>query len=1021
MGDPSVLSAEDLKRPELSIIAMKTPLKYLGDRFGKDTLNRFLEETGMDQAYLDDHNNWLSFEYAHRIMRTLVDLAGDEGVCREAGTKVLTPETLGRAAWIAMKAVGTPSLVYKGIFDHAKIYNRVGKFEVLELEKNRMVLEYRPKEGFRETDKCFCDYRIGNFVAVPTLWNLPPANCKELSCCVNGGEACTYEFTWKEKSSRVYPLGGLTVGAILTFLYSRWLSPEPDLGFWITVPLFLGVGLFGGSFFGSRKALKKNEVVNQEQQEALESSIDSISEKYVELQESNKALEEAHRELTLHKDHLEDLVHDRTRELKESKAQLEDSYEKLQELDKMKMVFFNNISHELRTPLALTLGPVEAMLQGETGLLEDRQKDYLLNIHTNSLRLLKLINNLLDLAKLEDGKMSLVYGKYSLPDHIREVMSSFQVTAQKRGIRLETEGDSQMEHVCFDREKVEKVLLNLIGNALKFTPDSGAITARWIVGEGFAKVQVMDTGPGIPEEALGRIFDRFVQVDDSLSRQYGGTGIGLSLAREIAKLHGGTIEAANRPEGGAIFAFTLPLGDKELAEDTGQEEKKDGWASALFRQADYVEDVERPGTPSSTKSDKVLKEAFDEAEEDTDDGRPLVLVVEDNEDMRGFIRDCLKKEFRVRTAVDGEDGWRKVPKIMPEMIVSDIMMPNRNGYELCAAVKSDENLKHIPFLLLSSKSETDMKVQGFEKGADDYLTKPFNPRELIVRVQNLIRLRKLEGEVLEQNRQLEKTLEDLKEAQAQLVHSEKMASLGVLSAGLVHEINNPLNASISSTRTLLRSLARIQAGEATAGEVGEKMERVATRSLHGLKRCEEIITGLLRFSRKDAHGKKDADIREGLESAVTLLTLDAGKEVTIHQEYGFKGKVFCDLGQLNQVFMNLLTNAYQSVEKKGDIWIRTEQRGEDVAVIVEDNGCGIPQEILPRIYEPFYTTKDVGKGTGLGLSISHKIILEHNGRIEVESTPGKGSTFMVLLPLESQKRSEPEEIQNGSVRKAIGL
>jgi signal transduction histidine kinase len=385
------------------------------------------------------------------------------------------------------------------------------------------------------------------------------------------------------------------------------------------------------------------------------------------------------------------------------------------------------------------------------------------------------------------------------------------------------------------------------------------------------------------------------------------------------------------------------------------------------------------------------------------EAKSLVLVVEDNPDMRGFIRDCLGREFKIRTSVNGEDGLEKARKLRPDMIVSDIMMPKMNGYELCAELKKEPELRHIPFLLLSSKSEVSMKVEGFEQGADDYMTKPFSPRELVARVHNLLKLRSLENEVLERNKELEEALTNLQEAQVQLIHSEKMASLGVLSAGLVHEINNPLNAASSSIRTLLRSLERYRNGEMVAEEMNQKIERGANRIHQGLKRCEEIVTGLLTFSRKNYEGRKYADIHEGIESTLNLVALDPGQKVTFHRDFRFTGRVFCDMGQLNQVFMNLLTNACQAIEKEGDIWIRTEKNGEEAVMItVEDSGSGIPEDVLVRIFEPFYTTKDVGKGTGLGLSISHKIIQQHNGRIEVESKPGQGSSFRVILPLESK-------------------
>jgi signal transduction histidine kinase len=302
-----------------------------------------------------------------------------------------------------------------------------------------------------------------------------------------------------------------------------------------------------------------------------------------------------------------------------------------------------------------------------------------------------------------------------------------------------------------------------------------------------------------------------------------------------------------------------------------------------------------------------------------------------------------------------------------------------------------------------------MKVEGFEQGADDYLTKPFNPRELVARAKNLIRVRKLEKEIQQRNQELEEAIQELKDAQVQLIHSEKMASLGVLSAGLVHEINNPLNAATSSIRTLSRSLERLQKGDESPQEAREKMERVSQRALLGLKRCEDIIAGLRNFSRKDIEGKKEEDIHKGLESTLTLLPRDPEKHISIHHDFRFDGSVYCHMGQLNQVFMNLLTNALQSIDTEGDIWVRTERIGEEVVITIEDNGSGIPPDTLPRIFEPFYTTKEIGEGTGLGLSISHKIVEEHNGRFEVESTAGKGSKFRVLLPIDNPGISPAED------------
>ncbi len=200
----------------------------------------------------------------------------------------------------------------------------------------------------------------------------------------------------------------------------------------------------------------------------------------------------------------------------------------------------------------------------------------------------------------------------------------------------------------------------------------------------------------------------------------------------------------------------------------------------------------------------------------------------------------------------------------------------------------------------------------------------------------MIRVRKLEKEVQQRNRQLEKALLELKEAQSQLIHSEKMASVGLLSAGLVHEVNNPLNAAISSIRTLGTSLERLQKGESTPQELSGKLARASQRALKGLKRCEEIIAGLRQFSRKDVEGKKEEDVHQGIDSTISLLPEDQEKKVVIHRDYRFQGKVQCNLGQLNQVFMNLLTNALQAIDGEGEIWVRTEQEGDHILITLED-------------------------------------------------------------------------------------
>lgn len=263
----------------------------------------------------------------------------------------------------------------------------------------------------------------------------------------------------------------------------------------------------------------------------------------------------------------------------------------------------------------------------------------------------------------------------------------------------------------------------------------------------------------------------------------------------------------------------------------------------------------------------------------------------------------------------------------------------------------------------------------------------------------------LENKVRERTLELENALRDLKETQVQLVHSEKMASIGVLTAGMAHELYNPLTACLSSTSVLSRNLDKLRSGSTTFEEVGEKCFRALERVQNGIKRMEGIITSLKRFSRKDVEGIKLNDINQGIEATVDLVKDRISHNIRIHKEFGCSEPVECDLGQINQVFLNLLQNAIQALESKGggDIWISTRVRNGTIDIVFKDNASGIPEEILSHIFEPFFTTKEVGKGTGLGLSISQRIVRDHGGEITVRSTPGEGSEFIISLPLRQAK------------------
>ncbi len=263
----------------------------------------------------------------------------------------------------------------------------------------------------------------------------------------------------------------------------------------------------------------------------------------------------------------------------------------------------------------------------------------------------------------------------------------------------------------------------------------------------------------------------------------------------------------------------------------------------------------------------------------------------------------------------------------------------------------------------------------------------------------------LERKVKERTKELEATLTELKEMQVQLVQSEKMASIGVLSAGMAHEIYNPLTACLSSSTVLKKYLDNIGSGTSSFEELQGKCVRAVDRIRDGVMRMENIVTNLKRFSRKDVEGIKSNNIHEGLNVTLELMFDQIAEDIRIHKDFNCDEFVECNLGQVNQVFLNIVMNAVQALNGKGDLWIATSKADNHIEILFRDNGVGMSEEIIPHVFEPFFTTKDIGEGTGLGLSISQRIVWDHNGKIKVESKEGEGSSFVVVLPLVQSKNN----------------
>jgi len=456
------------------------------------------------------------------------------------------------------------------------------------------------------------------------------------------------------------------------------------------------------------------------------------------------------RQLIIRAKELGNLVESRTR-------QLAVQSEKLKEMDRVKSRFFANISHEFRTPLTLIMGPLEQMLAARAGQRDQHEVEAIHTALRNSRRLLTLINQLLDLSRLESGKMQLHASKQNIVPFLKGVAGSFQSLLEQKKLELTVHTAAENITLYYDAEKMEKVIGNLIANAVKFTPPGGGITITAVMHDtreenypsGYLEITVRDTGIGIPEEQLPYIFDRFYQADGYFSHEHKhkGSGIGLALVKELVTLHHGDIRVDSREgkNSGTVFTIRLPgvsIHDTDAPVDHEEHLKPGVGRAAAVEEFDTHESIkEEEGNDEDTGAD----------------GKDVILVVEDNPDVRKYIRAPLEEEYTVIEAVDGEEGIGKAGKIIPDLIISDVMMPRKDGFQLCEALKKDIRTSHIPIILLTAKASVAGVVEGLETGADDYIIKPFNTKILLTRIRNLIDLRRRLQETIQREMLLQPT------------------------------------------------------------------------------------------------------------------------------------------------------------------------------------------------------------------------------------------------------------------------
>ncbi len=405
--------------------------------------------------------------------------------------------------------------------------------------------------------------------------------------------------------------------------------------------------------------------------------------------------------------------------------------ERFKELDQVKSRFFANISHEFRTPLTLVMGPIKDVLKN-TEAAEDKNRLQL--AYQNAERLLQLINQLLDLSKLEANKMELLAVEQNLPAMLKGIAMSFESLAKRKHIQFNFVAQKEDIPLYVDKDKVEKIFYNLLSNAFKFTKENGEIAVMITDHKNHVEILVRDNGVGISSARLTNIFNRFFQADSAKMSEDEGSGIGLALVKELVELHKGRIQVESKAGVGTTFTIIFQKGTSHLKEHEIQSSSSLVASEASSRLENWVNMGLAIETP-------ILATASNDSDEENE--AHVALIIEDNDAVRAYIKQHLISSFNIIEAIDGQEGIDKALELLPDLIISDVMMPKKDGYEVCATLKKDQRTSHIPIILLTAKAAIEEKMQGLEIGADDYLVKPFDTKELGIRAKNLITSRLL--------------------------------------------------------------------------------------------------------------------------------------------------------------------------------------------------------------------------------------------------------------------------------------
>lgn len=646
--------------------------------------------------------------------------------------------------------------------------------------------------------------------------------------------------------------------------------------------------------------------------------------------------------------------------------------EELIKLDQAKTIFFSNVSHEFRTPLTLILGKLEKALATFPYANHEICYNDLKTIHRNSLRLQKLVNTLLDFASIEANRSVPKWELTHFSSFVNDLANVFRDIIEQGGLKFILSCDSLPCNIFIDREMWEKIIFNLLSNAFKFT-FTGEIELGIRLIEQQVQVFVRDTGIGVEEAQLPNLFQRFHRVECVKSRTHEGSGIGLALVKELVQLHDGEIYAESQLGKGTTFFINFPLRSTNTIMEPMQvaQPYTNIHAPAFLSEANqWIPYTEQNKAPSLLKRKSAIN--------------ARILIADDNNDMRYYLVNLLDKRWQVESVADGVSALQLLREKKFDLVLTDVMMPGLNGFELLKEIRQDPGLQDMCVIMLTACAGLESRIEGFENGADDYLIKPFSSREVLARVNahlQFVERQKIfaENEILRQ-----------KNLQAEKNNHAKDLLLGTIS----HELRTPLTAILFSVQRLQKTNSH------PLLKIIEENAIAQNQLIDTLLDTSSIILGKISIE------KKELELVDAMKKIIDSVSAAAGeKSIVIELKTNSPQIIIAlDFLRTRQIFWNLLMNAIKFTPAQGRIYVNLMKNSDEVQVSIQDTGKGIAPEFLPFIFERFSQedmsySREKG-GLGIGLSLARDLILLQGGKINAESLGiNKGATFTVLFPI----------------------